>query len=358
MIRVGIDSQIADVSSAGIGQFTAALVHWLPRVDTKAEYVLLRPAGRQRDFSMPGRWWWDQVVVPNRAKGQRLDVVLKPSFSVPIRSSVPTVVVLHDLAARLFPEQLNRPSAWFYGRWAPWTLRFARLIIAVSEFTAGEATKLLGIPSHRIRVVHESGDHLATPRPQSYDDEVMNKFSLAEQFILHVGTIEPRKNLAFLVRTFAEFWKTRTSYQLVLAGAEGWKSRQVHDTVRELKLGQTVRFLGKISDDERRALYRRARALVLPSLYEGFGRPVLEAMASGTPVVAAKASAIPEVAGKAGLLVDGFSVAAWVDALKIAAADERRRAELRAVGFEQSRRFSWERTARQIAEILHEVADD
>lgn len=353
MIRVGIDAHIADVSRAGIGQFTAALLKWLPEVDHEAAYIPLRPR-RPRDFSMPGRWWWDQATIPRLARRERVDVMLKPGFSCPVRSPVPVVMVLHDLAARLFPEQLHRPSAWFYGRWLPWTLRFAQRVIAVSEYTAAEAIRELKLPADRLRVALQ-GVERSSAFDQAADAATLERFTLPEKFILHVGTIEPRKNLAFLVRVFAQFRQRFPVYDLVLAGSAGWLAGDIYRAVVKAGLKEHVHFLGSVNDVELQALYRQARVLAFPSRYEGFGRPPLEAMAVGTPVVAAATSSIPEVVGDAGILVTGYDEVAWVSALTSAAEDEERRRHLRQLGLKHSQQFTWERAARSVAKVVHEA---
>ncbi len=355
MTRVGIDAQIATMPRSGIGRFAAELCACLPRVDSNAEYVEFKPHDTTKDFNMPQRWWWDQVTLPRRATRERANVLLKPAFSCPVRSPVPVVIVLHDLVAKLFPEQFNRPSAWFFGRWTPWTLRFATRVVAASEHTAADARRLLKIPDGRIRVVTQGVDGAALAG-SSDDTKQLARFSLPERYILHVGTIEPRKNLAFLVRAFAGFLKRRPEYALVLAGHEGWKSDDVRSTVQRLRLERAVRFVGGVSSGELSALYRNARVLAYPTRYEGFGRPPLEAMAAGTPVVAARTSSIPEVVGDAGILLSGYDEGQWADALTLAAEDAATRSRLQAKGRERSRMFTWERTARMIADICHEVA--
>lgn len=355
MIRIGIDAQIAGVSRAGIGQYTAALLAWLPRIDLNATYVPFRPV-RRGDFSMPQRWWWDQVAIPKLARRAKIDVLLKTGFSVPVRSPVPVVATLHDLAARRFPSQLHRPSAWFYGRWVPWTMRFAKRVIAISKFTANEGRSLLHIPAERLTAIMQGGDEESSPQPQPEDRAVAERFHLPDKFILHVGTIEPRKNIPFLLRAFARFQQRRREYALVLAGARGWKSGGLGRLVRELGLTQSVIMLGSVTDQERRVLYRLSRAFAFPSSYEGFGRPPLEAMAAGTPVVAAATSSIPEVVGDAGLLIPEYDERIWAEALHEAAENESRRQQLRQAGLRRSREFSWERACQQIAAILHEAA--
>lgn len=356
MIKVGIDAQIAGMPQAGIGRFVAEICARLPRVDANAEYVEMRPSNATRDLNMPERWWWDQVILPRSAARERVNILLKPAFSCPVRSSVPTVIILHDLVARLFPEQFNRPSAWFFGRWTPWTLRFAARVIAASEHTAADARRLLKIPADRIRVVMQGVDAASGEAP-SDDVQRLERFSLPERFVLHVGTIEPRKNLAFLVRSFSVLLKKYPDYALVLAGHEGWKSKDVHAAVQQLHLERAVRFIGGVPSDELSALYRCARVLAYPTLYEGFGRPPLEAMSAGTPVVAARTSSVPEVVGDAGILLSGYDEGQWADAIALAAEDTATRLRLQKAGRERSRMFTWERTVRMIADICHEVAN-
>jgi len=356
MIRIGVDAQIAEVSRAGIGQFTAKILEELIRTNRAATYIPLKPKNRTRDFSMPERLWWDQVALPRLAKREKLDVLFKPAFSCPVRSKIPTVVVLHDLVARLFPRQLHKPSAWFYGRWSPWTLRFAARVIAVSEQTATDARAMLGIPGDRIRVVTQGVDGEAIRAASDFDKQVALKFRLTEKFILHVGTIEPRKNLAFLIRAFTRFHKSFPEYSLVLAGSEGWLSDDVHRAAEKSTVAQSIRFLGNVTNDELFALYRLARALAFPTLYEGFGRPPLEAMAAGTPVVATRISSVPEVVGDAGILISGYDEGEWANAFIRAAEDATERERLRNTSIARSRAYTWSRAAQQVSEILHEVA--
>ncbi|MFH0829529.1 MAG: glycosyltransferase family 1 protein [Candidatus Kerfeldbacteria bacterium] len=356
MIRIGVDSQIAEVSRAGSGQFTARIFEELIRTDRAATYIPLKPKNRTRDFSMPERLWWDQVALPRLAKREKLNVLFKPAFSCPVRSKIPTVVVLHDLVARLFPRQLHKPSAWFYGRFAPWTLRFAARVIAASEQTANDARTLIGIPRDHIHVVVQGVDAEAIRTASDLDKRVVVKFHLTDKFILHVGTIEPRKNLAFLIRVFSRFHSMYPDYSLVLAGSEGWLSDDVHRAAEKSNATQSIRFLGSVTNDELFALFRLARVLAFPTLYEGFGRPPLEAMAAGTPVVAARTSSIPEVVGDAGILISGYDEEEWANALIRAAEDTSERECLRNAGIERSSTFTWSRAAREISEILHEVA--
>lgn len=354
-MRVGIDVQIADVSSAGIGQATRAIAAELPRVDPETDYLNLRPVGRRSDFSMPERWWWDQVALPRLARRQRADVLLKTGFSVPVRSSVPTVVFLHDLAARRFPSHLNRPSAWFYGRWLPWTLKYSQKILTLSNFTVDEAVELLGLPREKFVVV---GGGVSRPTDRVSADSVHRKFQLPAQFLLHVGTIEPRKNLAFLIRAFAQFHAQRPAISLVLAGGRSWRSADVQAEINRLNLLSSVHLIGGVSDDEKWALYRSAVGLVFPTRYEGFGLPPLEALAVGTPVLAADVPAIREIVGDAGMLVSGYDEGVWASRLKEVVENHDLRRRLVETGQRRVQEFSWERSAVAIARVLHHTIHD
>jgi glycosyltransferase involved in cell wall biosynthesis len=267
-------------------------------------------------------------------------------------------VVLNDLAARRFPNQLHRPSAWFYGHFAPWTLRFAPRILAISNFTAKEAVDLLNLPADRLVTVLQGGDSLASPESGPDDAATVTKYNLPEKYIVHIGTLEPRKNLAFLVRAFTRFAMHHPEYQLLLVGKDGWKSSDLHSAIADSSVRDRVRLLGAVSDSEKRVILRRSRALAFPSMYEGFGLPPLEAMRSGVPVVASRTSSIPEVVGDAGLLLAGYNEDAWSDAFTLAVTEGSERTRLQTAGLARAGQFSWQQTAHSIATILHQVVHE
>ncbi|MBI5405040.1 MAG: glycosyltransferase family 4 protein [Candidatus Kerfeldbacteria bacterium] len=351
MIRVAVDAQIADTSRAGIGQYTAAILAELSR-DPALTVIPLRPR-RSGDFSMPRRLWWDQVTVPYLARQHRADVILKTGFSTPAFSSVPVVTVLHDLAARRFPHQLHRPSAWFFGRFAPWTLRWADRVVTISDFTRREAIEQLTLPSDQLMTVYLGCDENLSPEPSATDDQVADRLDLPSRYILHIGTIEPRKNLAFLIRAFNRYAERHPDDSLLLVGRDGWHSDDVHAAAAASRA--PVRFLDAVDDAAKRVLLRRARVLAFPSQYEGFGLPPLEAMRSGVPVVASRHSSIPEVVGDAGILLDGYDEQVWADALSRAADDGPEREQLRQAGLRQAEKFSWPSSGRAISQLLQSL---
>ncbi len=272
---------------------------------------------------------------------------------LPYLSHARSVFTLHDLAFRFYPETHTRLNRWFLTLMMPRFLRAADAIIAVSECTKQDALRLYGIDRAKIMVIGE-GVHprFRSVGPQITSD-VRRKYGLPEHFILAVGTIEPRKNLPILFEAFKQ--AQRPEVKLVIAGKKGWLYDRTFARLRELGLGQRVAFTDFVPDEDLPALYTAAEAFAFPSLYEGFGLPVLEAMACGTPVLCSNTSSLPEVAGDAALPISPGDVRGWAQAIEQITRDATLRAELRQRGLRQAKRFSWEETARQTREVYREI---
>ena len=318
MTRVGIDVSPLVQTQAGTARYLRALLERTEYERRLAWGGPGRPATVARDL------WWYPHGLPHDARG--LDVLHCPTFRGPVRSRVPVVVTVHDLAVLRHPGTFNQWTRR-YSRFAvPRVARAARRVITVSEFTRREVVELLGVPEERIRVI-----------PNGVEAPFVAEGPRAEgDYVLGVGTLEPRKNL----RAAADAAK-QTGVELRVAGAQGWGGVEVDG------------WLGRVSDDELAALYRGARCLVYPSLYEGFGIPVLEAMACGTPVVTSRGGATEEVAGGAAVLVDPHDVASIAAGIEEASA---RRDELVALGLERARAFTWDRVAAETRTVYEEAA--
>jgi glycosyltransferase involved in cell wall biosynthesis len=271
-------------------------------------------------------WWY-----PFRLSALRgPDVLHCPTYYGPVRPRMPTVVTVHDLAVYRYPEAFPRWTRLYVPRAVPRVLRAASRVIAVSEFTASELETLLRVPREKIRVVPNAVDEVfAAEGPRADGD-----------YLLAVGTLEPRKNLARTVEAAA-----RTGRELRVVGARGWGGVEAH--------GGHVSWLGEVDDAELAREYRGAACLIYPSLYEGFGIPVLEAMACGAPVVTSAGGATEEVAGGAAVLVDPLDVEAIAAGIEEALG---RSDELRARGLERAQAFSWDVTAARTQEVYREAA--
>jgi glycosyltransferase involved in cell wall biosynthesis len=281
---------------------------------------------------------------------------------LPRFSSVRTVFTLHDLIFLFHPETHKPLNRWFLTLMMPRFLRAADAVIAVSECTKRDAIRFYGIPEEKITVIYEGVNPRFRPASPEAIAAVRARYNLPEHFILYVGTIEPRKNLTALLEAFHHLLATRSlrpapcDLRLVIVGKKGWLYEGFFRRLRELGLEDRVIFTGYVPDEDLPALYSAADLFVFPSLYEGFGLPVLEAMACGVPVICSNTSSLPEVAGDAALLVDPADVRALAGAMERALTDEALRVTLRARGIEKAGRFSWEGAARKTVEVYQWVA--
>ncbi|MGQ9804369.1 MAG: glycosyltransferase family 4 protein [Anaerolineae bacterium] len=277
---------------------------------------------------------------------------------LPRLSAIRTVFTLHDLIFLFHPETHKPLNRWFLTLMMPRFLRAADAVIAVSECTKRDAVRYYGIPEEKITVIYEGVNPRFRPANPETVAAVRRKYGLPEHFILYVGTIEPRKNLTTLLEAFHHLAALRSGdLRLVIVGKRGWLYEGFFRRLRELGLEERVHFTGYVPDEDLPALYSAADLFVFPSLYEGFGLPVLEAMACGTPAVCSNTSSLPEVAGNAALLVSPTDVRGLAEAMARALTDDALRATLRAKGLERAGEFSWARAARETLRVYQTVGD-
>jgi glycosyltransferase involved in cell wall biosynthesis len=328
-MRVGIDVSPLRQTRAGTARHLRTLLEQLD-LRTGLQLVRLAFGGRGRLTSVARDAVWYPFALPRRARRARLDVLHCATYRGPLRSAVPVVVTVHDLAVFRHPETFNRWSRTYSRAVVPRVLVAARRVIAVSEFTRRELRELLRVPDEKIRVVPNAVGPEFEPRGPA----------TAGDYVLAVGTLEPRKNLARLVDAVR-----RTGVELRVVGARGWGGVELS--------GNGVSWLGEVPDERLAELYRGAACVAYPSLYEGFGMPVLEAMACGAPVVTSAGGATEEVAGGAAVLVDPLDPASIAAGLEEAST---RRDELTRLGLERARSFSWADTAAATAAVYREAA--
>jgi glycosyltransferase involved in cell wall biosynthesis len=328
-VKVGIDVAPLVQDRAGTARVIRGLLGELERIPG-VELQRLSFGGPGKASALARDTAWYMGLLPLQARRARLDVLHCTTFRAPLRSPVPTIVTVHDLAIVRYPEFF---TAWtrLYARTAllP-VIRAADRVVAVSEFTKREVVELAGVPEERVRVVPNATSDVFSPDGPAAEGD----------YVLAVGTLEPRKNLARLVEAAESL-----GAELRVVGARGWGGVEVG--------GNGVRWLGHVPDEELARLYRGAAVFAYPSLYEGFGIPVLEAMRSGAPVVTSAGTVMEEVAGGAAELVDPLDPAA------IAAGIERarsRRAELAAAGLERAKAYTWAAAAEATAAVYRELA--
>jgi glycosyltransferase involved in cell wall biosynthesis len=327
-MRVGIDVSPLAQTRAGTARYLRALLRELDR-RPDVEVVRFGFGGDRRAATLARELAWYPVGLPRAARRAGVDVLHCTTYRGPVGSGPPVVVTVHDLAVFRHPEVFPRWTRTYGRLVVPHMIRAARRVIAVSEFTRGELVELLRVPEERIRVI-----------PNAVDDDFRPDGPAAEgEYVLAVGTLEPRKNLERLGEA-----ARRAGLELRVVGARGWGGVSAN--------GGGVRWLGELPDEELARLYRGASCFAYPSLYEGFGIPILEAMACGAPVVTSAGGATEEVAGGAAVLVDPLDPAEIARGIEEAAA---RRDELRRLGLERARRWTWADVAAVTVEVYGEV---
>jgi glycosyltransferase involved in cell wall biosynthesis len=326
-----MDVSALALTRAGTARHISSLLAALDGEDVEVRRFAL--GGSSRALVPVRDLGWYLGVLPLQARRDGVDVLHCPTQRAPVRSSVPLVVTFHDLAVLRHPETFNRWTREYSRRVLPGVARAATRVIAVSEFTKRELLELLDVPEEKVRVI-----------PNAVGEPFTAEGDAAEgDYVLGVSTLEPRKNLFRLVEGYRR--ARLNGLPLLVAGAEGWGGVRVE--------GGGVRWLGEVRDEELARLYRGARCVAYVSLYEGFGLPVLEAMACGTPVVAGRTGALEEVSGDAAVLVDPLDPDAIAAGLTEALD---RRDELRKRGLERAGAFDWGDVARRTVAVYREVA--
>ena len=305
---------------------------------------------------LPGRRLWTHRALGGEVTRDRPDVLFVPAHVLPLvmppSRLPPSVVTVHDLGYHLFPDSHTRSQRLYLHAGTRWSVAAARAVIAVSQSTAADLRRFYGVPAERITVVYEAAPDAVLVSAGAMA-AVQERYALHRPYALFVGTIQPRKNIARLVQAYAWLYQNSAiGWDFVLAGAPGWLSDSLLEEARSLGLADQLRFLGYVPDDDLPALLKGARFFCFPTLFEGFGLPVLEAQRYGVPVLTSNNSSLPEVAGDAALLVDPADTGAIAAGLARLASEEPLRADLRSRGLARAARFTWDCCAEQTLRVL------
>ena len=373
-MKVAIDATALPPNPVGAGQYIIHLIRSLPRVaGDDRMLVYAQPHGWELigipendvfrvslvpEMHPARRLLWEQTAFPALLRRSGVDLLLSLHYTMPLSKPLPQVVVFHDMTFFLFPHLHTLPKRYFFRWMIRRSARRADHLLADSESTRRDAIRLVGIPSEKITTVPLG----VTPDFHPVTDaalleHVRSHYALPPRFVLFVGLLEPRKNLETLLRAFPQVSRACPDVSLVIAGRKGWGYQETLRRVTDLGLERRVHFTGYVAQEHLPALYSLADVFVYPSLYEGAGLPVLEAMACGTPVVTSNVSSMPEFAGEAGVLVSPESPDAIASALIRLLHDPDERARRSAAGLQRAARFTWERTARLTLEACRRVAE-
>lgn len=302
------------------------------------------------------RIWWDFVLLPKMLRKLKIDAAIFPKNVVPFFTGCRCFVVIHDLA--YFDDKLGAYPFLdtFYMRiLIPKSVRGATGAFAVSENTKRDVIRYTKCDPEKITITYEAADKSYRPiKETSILEQVKRKYSLPEKFIMYVGSLSPRKNIIRLLEAFSLI-REKIPHYFVLTASKSWKDADVYKSMERLNLRDRIHELGYVEQQDMPCLYNLADAYVYPSLYEGFGLPILEAMQSGCPVVASDATSIPEVAGNAATLVDPLDTKALADGIYQILTDQRLREKLINSGFKQAEKFSWDRCAKIILDTIRKA---
>jgi alpha-1,3-rhamnosyl/mannosyltransferase len=362
-LRVGIDGRAFSSPAAGVRRYVSELGRALLD-DPGLELIALggRPSALppgvghvDEPWHPPTNLGWTAVGLPRAAARGRVDLIHAPAYTAPFHAAVPIVLTIHDVSYARHPEWYPYRRDLFRRTFYRWSARAASHVLTDSEFSRAEIVAAYGIPAGRITVapLGVSGDFSVRGTV-----EAILPPGVTGPFLLHVGDLHPRRNLEVVVRALVDARRRpgTPAAVLVLAGID----RGVGDRLAEMAAhagvaGAVVR-LGAVDEPRLRSLYHAASALVYPSRYEGFGLPLVEAMASGTPVIASRAASIPEVVGEAALLLDPDDWQQWTEAIASVLSDAAQRARMRDAGLQRAALFTWTRTARITGEVYRRVA--
>ncbi len=367
-MRIGLEISPLVMRMSGMPSYVLGLLSGLAEVDTSDEFFLYtnRPIPIKLDLPpnykiclvnrpIPRAQLWFQLSLPTHMKRDRLDVYHSPWHRLPLRLPVPAVVTIHDLSGYLMPV-IHTIQTRLHNFIMPSLLRKSAKIIAVSEFTASEIRRHFPDASGKISVIYEAAPpDYRRVTDESRLDEVRKLYSLPQQYILYLGALEPRKNVIGLLRAFAMV-TSNVDQMLVLAGSRSWKYQPIIDLLSQSPLRERVMLAGPVERKDIPAILSMADFLAWPSLYEGFGLPVLESMACGTPVLTSNNSSMSEVAGEAAMLIDPTVVEDIAQGLERLCRDRDLREDLAEKGLRQASRYSWKSTAEQTLDVYRKAA--
>lgn len=292
---------------------------------------------------------WEQLLWPPAIRKERADLLHSMAFVTPLWRPCPAVVTVYDLSFFYYPERYPAFRRLYLNSQTRRSCRSACRVVAISESGRRDIHRLYGVPLSRIDVVQPGVAEIYYERPPAEVEAFRRREELPEQFLLHVGTLQPRKNLLVLLEALAKM--NRPELLLVFVGGKGWYYEEIFARVKALKLEEQVRFTGYVPDETLPLWYNAAAIFVFPSLYEGFGMPVLEAIACGTPVIAADTSSIPEVVGDAARLFAPHDVDTLAGHIQTMLDNPDAMASMRKHGLEQARQFSWANSAEQMITV-------
>ena len=369
-MNIGVDLSAIQADKSGVEWYTHQLVCAMMQQLNPGEQLFLfsnREAGLDSEAADKANVTvvrsnfryqepWRQLLLPILLRKHDIDVCFFTNFVLAVLAECQMVLTIHDLSFKLLPRTHKLRNVLWARSLVPVSTWRASRIIADSHNTRLDLMRRMNVSAAKVQVVHLGVDSRFNPEAKPADEEALKHYGITKPYILFVGTLEPRKNLNLLIKGFHRAARDNPDLHLVLAGKRGWMAQAIFDELERRDLVGRVHVTGYVQDHYLPSLYREATAFVYPSLYEGFGLPPLEAMASGTPVIVSRSSSLPEVVADAGLYIDPLDVDDLASAITKMVSDPLLAEDLRTKGLEQASRFSWEGAARETLDILRDAA--
>ena len=372
---IAVDGNEANVSEkVGVSVYTIKLLEYFQKKATKNQqftiFIKNKPnidLPRENEFYkyavVRGDFLWSQTFLPlelykRKALGQSIQVFFSPAHYLPRFCPIPTVVTIHDLSFFYYPDEFLKKDLYQLKNWTKYSVEKAKKIIAVSNTTKKDIIKFYNIPEEKIDVIYNGYEKEIHPRGEAKKQPKLHLGGVKQKYILYVGTLQPRKNVGCLIDAYSLFRNQRPEFKLIIVGKKGWLYEHIFKKVEDLNLKKNVIFKGYVSDIELTNLYKNAFCFVLPSLYEGFGLPLLEAMRFGSPVISSFTSSLPEVGGDACIYFDPNSPQELSKKLQQLSDNRKLRSDLIKRGRERIKLFSWKKCAEHTLNLLLNKNED
>lgn len=371
-MKIGIDGNEANVErKVGISEFAYRLLLEFYKNETELFEIYLKDAPRS-DMPKERKGWKYKIVKPRKfwtqfglpfslyTQKNKPDVFFSPTHYAPRMSPVPTVISIMDLAYIYFPYAFKKNDLYQLKNWTAYSVRNSEKIVTISQSSKNDIIKEYKTTREKVAVVYPGIKQEDSIKYKGVSmEELQKKYNIGKKYILFVGTLQPRKNVTRLVEAFSKIQELESKNQdldLVIIGKKGWLYEEILAAPQKFGVEDRVKFLDFVGDDDLPSFYKNAQLYVLPSLYEGFGLPVLEAMKYGCPVATSNISSLPEAGGDAALYFDPENVDDIAKTIQKVLGDEKLQKSMVQKGQEQIKKFSWEKAGKEVLDVLKEVA--
>lgn len=363
--RFGYDKKTGLPLRVGSSEFGFRLIQEFAK-DRKNSYLIYLPTNPSSDFPsendnfkyivFKAKKLWTMYGLSKKLyrDKDKLDVFFSPTHYLPLITTVPSVVSIFDLSYLKYPELFKKRDLYQLKLWGKFSINRAKAVITISKFSKNAIMDEYKIASEKVKVIYPGVKQESRRMNKELSiNELQKKYGIGKNFVLFVGTLQPRKNIAKLVEAISKI----KDVELLVVGKKGWQYEEILNSPKKYAVGNRVKFLEFVPDEDLAILYKQAVCFVLPSLYEGFGLPVLEAMKNGCPVIVSNTSSLPEAGGDAALYIDPNDASDIAQKIEKLLSDKNLRQEMIDKGYEQVKKFSWEKAAKETLQVLKEVAN-